>query len=115
MSSYAAGELGDEDFARVDSHVVACADCARRVQELESRSDGELKLLLRDELGDPTSFYSSRYDRLLAKLQAIQEEGTTSVLAAGAPRSWDYRELIGTRLGDFRIDRLLGQGGMGVV
>lgn len=115
LSRYAAGELDDDDFRRVDSHVVACVDCTDRMNAFESKSDAELRSLLQTELGDPTSFHSARYDRLLAKLQAIPEVSSTNALAAGESSNWHVHELIGSQLGDFRIDRLLGQGGMGVV
>jgi len=116
------GRVSAEEAARLERHVAGCARCGRAIETIEAEDTLVEAIRAGDEA--PAEPGSDRVEKLINELQqlvtSITRSGDTGTAAAGveelravlaAPESPDE---IG-RLGRYRIRRILGAGGMGVV
>ncbi len=123
------GELSEPESVRISEHLEQCSEC--QAHTLTVASGDTLIKLVRESSRQPVSAMPSAVERVIAKMRdrsAVSDltmvEETASIVAslpngvptdllAGVSPSQGPDEL--GRLGDFRLLRLLGHGGMGAV
>ncbi len=123
------GELSEPESVRISEHLEQCSEC--QAHTLTGAAGDTLIKLVREASGQPVSAMPPAVERVIAKMRdrsAVSElmvsEGTARIdvsllgdvlteLLAGVSPSQGPDEL--GRLGDFRLLRLLGHGGMGAV
>ena len=111
LQQFLDGEMGLSDFDSVETHLDCCADCQR---QLESLTDGQLESnrrpVVEPSLPEQNGLPIGLVNRIVEKLGDTKPaaESFDATKHCDAPSS-------GTRIGDFRIIREIGRGGMGVV
>ena len=123
------GELSEAESVRVSEHLEQCLECQSHTQAVAA-GDTLIKLV-REAGGQPVSAMPPAVERVIAKLRdrsAVSDltmvEETASIVTS-LPNGVPTDLLVGVspsqgpdelgRLGDFRLLRLLGHGGMGAV
>ena len=110
LKQFIGGLLGKDEFDSIDIHVDSCADCQENLSELisDSAATSETDLRLGRSTHTNVHLPEDMVDRLVGKLVGIefQEDGQSK-----QPVS----EAIETDLGNYRVVREIGSGGMGVV
>ena len=124
------GELAVERYDELAEHLESCAECAARYERLESQPDQMLDQL---RVGLPKEALSddSELELLVSRAAALQQTGgndsENTLVDQNSPRLAPIAEWIPQllappqatdelgRLGGYRVLRVMGMGGMGVV
>lgn len=99
------GDVSPEDFERFAAHFEECAACARRFDE---QTDGTLLETVRRSLLDQDPLLD---ESGCETLTTWLDQG----LSAESERRAALNEGLPPEIGDYRLDRMIGCGGMGVV
>jgi serine/threonine protein kinase/tetratricopeptide (TPR) repeat protein len=100
LARYLTARLGDDELARIDSHLGSCGSCSARLDQLSAQNGDAFLAVLRTAPGGRTE--SDEFDRDVAPRLS-----RTTAPTAELP--------VGAELNGYRLLAALGQGGMGRV
>ncbi len=106
LHALVAGQLDEHDFHHVLLHLQRCSDCRKTVQQMLAHTPEQV-LPLSGQVDVPTMW--SSYDT--AEQQPTADAAASEACYGGSERS----NSDGLRIGNYRLVRLIGVGGMGAV
>lgn len=117
ISKYAAGQLPADIAAELEEHISVCAACAETFHRFDDESDPLLLLLKRPESSEQAAYLEEpAYQTAVSSASQLDVSSVLSSTddssSGGERRGLD---LIGRRFGQYELQELIGQGGMGMV
>ena len=115
LESYALGKLAPNELDAVAEHLLACPDCDRVVESLESASDSIVAELRSPPLADPLAEEPQLQRAVAAICSRFTRRGVggEDPSSSAIPKDSSQPGLGGIR--EYRFVKKLGQGGMGTV